>query len=136
MPTTHPTHVALRDFLLGKLSDEESDSVEAHLSECPECLGRAAEEPVHDTLVELLTSAHTRLDQDRAAAATPHPDLFSTPSVGRSPRRTSARRRASDCRCLRRSWWPSEVPGPRPLGVGGWGPSGGPSTRSWGGTWR
>jgi serine/threonine protein kinase len=82
MPATHPTDGALRDFLLGKLPDAESDSIEAHLSECPACLGRAADESAHDTLMDLLASARTRLDADRAVACTPHPDVFSTPALG------------------------------------------------------
>jgi anti-sigma factor RsiW len=82
MPATHPTDVALRDFLLGKLPNEETDSVEAHLSECPECLGRAADERTADTLIGLLTAAQTRLDRDRASAWTPAPDAFSTPALG------------------------------------------------------
>jgi anti-sigma factor RsiW len=57
--TTHPTDDVLNDFLLGKLSDQSGAAVERHLSECPECLARAAAKRVGDTLVELLASAGT-----------------------------------------------------------------------------
>jgi hypothetical protein len=97
MPATHPTDIALRDFLLGKLPNEEADSVEAHLSECPECLGRAADEPTSDTLVDLLTAAQTRLDQERAAArrrtrtcSRPRPWVRSRNRITARPRSISA----------------------------------------------
>jgi uncharacterized protein (TIGR03067 family) len=78
---THPPDDVLHDFLLGKLPDLEEAEVEDHLAECPECQQRASTARVGDTLVELLASAGTRLDAERAAAPTPTFSGAATPSL-------------------------------------------------------
>ncbi|MFO0849876.1 MAG: protein kinase [Gemmataceae bacterium] len=115
MPATHLTERELRDFLLGKLTNETSIPVESHLADCTDCQERAAAETPADALVTLLAAASTHLDRTAQA------DL-STP-VGESATRTFVERPPSRIPLTP----PAELTGhPKyrvlgPLGAGGMG---------------
>src|SRR5262245_41023180 len=79
MIATHPSDRELSDFLLGKLADPDQAAIESHFADCSGCRDRALGMQAHDTLIELLTSARTKVDSHRAAAPTPTPDGISTP---------------------------------------------------------
>jgi hypothetical protein len=57
----HPSAIALSEFALGTLSDEDQFSVEEHLLQCDPCLQRAANTDARDDFVELLVAATTVL---------------------------------------------------------------------------
>jgi hypothetical protein len=77
----HPSDRLLSDFLLGITDDEAQVELVAHLAECPDCLQRAAGLQPHDTFVDLLASAATRVDGIRGASATPSIDSVDTPTL-------------------------------------------------------
>jgi uncharacterized protein (TIGR03067 family) len=79
MTATHPTDRELGDFLLGKLGGPDDGGVESHLAECDSCRDRAVAVQADDTFTELLASARTRLDRERASAPTPTLDGAATP---------------------------------------------------------
>jgi WD40 repeat protein len=79
MTATHPSDRELSEFLLGKLPDLDQAAIESHFADCDVCRDRALEVPAHDTLVELLASARTRVDSERGAAPTPTLDGAPTP---------------------------------------------------------
>src|SRR5262245_824104 len=79
MTATHPTDRELGDFLLGKLDEPIGGSVESHLAECDSCRDRAIAVRAGDTFTELLASARTRFDSERASAPTPTLEGTATP---------------------------------------------------------
>src|SRR5262245_40838925 len=79
MTATHPNDRELSDFLLGKLHDSHFADVESHMAACQQCGERALGVEAHDTLVDLLTSARTKVQSERAVAATPTLDGIQTP---------------------------------------------------------
>lgn len=50
---TCPVGRQLQEFLVGMISDEDADSIEAHLSQCPRCLNLVQTMRPQDTLLEM-----------------------------------------------------------------------------------
>jgi WD40 repeat protein len=72
---THPTPSEWQAFLQGKLSDEQSTELAAHLALCPECAGQV--QPLNDTFIALARDAET-------ARNLPPPIVPQAPALGLS----------------------------------------------------
>lgn len=71
--SSHPSLSQLDGYLLGRLTDADTDKVERHLAECAQCSTLAVELEPRDSLVELLAAAgKVTLDQCVSTRGTMH----------------------------------------------------------------
>jgi anti-sigma factor RsiW len=120
--TGHPSAESLRAFALGRLGDEESAAIEAHLAACSECQQVVEDTPV-DSLVETLRQPAPAIVV-KSAGAPPHRmrRYGGWPGAMRTFRRSSGTIRAT------KSW-----NGSAPVA---WAPCSRPGIGSWTVWWR